>query len=141
AADDFAHRPRQAIVFGNGDALIIAAVMIRHIDRAVGRNLNVPVDAAALGRVERHGRAVGQPAIWTQRAEGRVELLRAIIDGVRVGVCAARQRRGKGATTYRLVIDARGHATTFVRRPRRAVVVRIGREAGRARKLRDDGAT
>ena len=77
--------PGQAVVLGDDDALAGLAPLVRHEDRPVGADLDMPVQPAALvDRINRHAGAVGQAAVVTARAEGGRDVLRAVVHRVRV---------------------------------------------------------
>ena len=109
------------------------------------------VEAAALARVHRHARSVGQAPVFASRAVGRHAFLRAVVHGVGIdrlrGV--ARQRGVERAAADGLVVVAAGCSASLARDPGLAVVVRVGRQAAafsrnrhdarRGDQLRDDG--
>src|SRR5205085_4687093 len=72
AVRHFPHAPGRAVVLGDDDALLAAAVLVRHVSRAVRPHFDVAVQAAALLRgVDRHGRAERGAAVEGDRAVGQ----------------------------------------------------------------------
>src|SRR6185369_11203610 len=125
AARNDVHRPGGAGVPGDRHPLLAVAVAVGYIGGAVRRDLDVAVDAAALRQgVHRHRRPEGEAAGETDRATGVGDVLRAVVDGVRIAGQRAQQAvRGERTAADRLVVDAGVDAGALARRPARAVVV------------------
>src|SRR6266853_3761379 len=118
-----AHHPGQTIVSGYGNAgtaraCCVLAPFVGNVSSPIGRNANMPMQAAASSRrhgkvhavdggegVNRNARAKGYAAIVATRAECGSDVLRAVVNRVRI-----RMHRGRGSTIWTaansLVIDA-----------------------------------
>jgi len=147
-------RPRAGVVVAvDGDALVgrvgeqcvRPAALVGHHRGAVGAHPDVAVQATAAvdqrgaDRVDGVGVAEGPSAVEGDRAEGRHDGLRAVVDGVGVAARRPGQRAcGEGAAADGLVVDARGRYDGG--RGGRPVVVRADQEAGATGELRDEGA-
>src|SRR5581483_11685276 len=69
--------PGDAIVLGDNHRLVLAAAFVRNVDRAVRRDLHVPVQAAASARIDGDRGPKGQPPVETQCAVRLGDVLRA----------------------------------------------------------------
>src|SRR5258705_2811232 len=152
------HHPAQSIVGGNGDTgtadpIRIHTPFVGYVGGAVGRNANVAVQAAASSgsdggvdtidvceRVDRNTRTEGEAAIIAPRAKGGDDVLRTIINSVRI--VDFDRGRGSGVRTaaYRLMIDTCGLAGTLRGEPIVPVIVAKGKFASHAIELRGKGA-
>src|SRR5882762_6799394 len=148
------HHPAQSIVGGNGDtgtadAIRIHTPFVGYVGGAVGRNANVAVQAAASSgsdggvdtidvceRVDRNTRTEGEAAIITPRAKGGDDVLRTIIDSVRIVGFYSGRRSRVGSAAYRLMIDTCGLAGPLRGEPIIAIVIGKGKFASRASQLR-----
>src|SRR5882762_8172984 len=152
------HHPAQSIVDGNGDtgtadAIRIHTPFVGYVGGAVGRNANVAVQAAASSgsdggvdtidvceRIDRNTRAEGEAAIIAPRAKGGDDVLRTIINSVRI----VDFDRGHGSSVrtaaYRLMIDTCGLAGTLRGEPIVPVIVGKGKFASHTIELRGKGA-
>src|SRR5260370_10637278 len=98
------------------------------------------VDAVDSGElVDGDARPECEPAVVAARAEGGHDVLRAIIDGVRIRGARQRRRRGVGSAAHRLMIYAGGLARALRARPVVPVVVSERQLAGDAVELRREG--
>src|SRR6266403_982141 len=108
-----------------------------NVGSSVRRNADMPVQTAAGAgghgtidatdcRKNVHGKAgpEGETAVIAPRAEGRHDVLRAVVDRVRIGVHRRRRHRVR-ATSYRLMVNACWLAGALRRQP--AVTVVIGK--------------
>ena len=85
-------RPGGAVVGGDDRGLVRAAALVGEVGGAVGSDLDVPVQTAAVEQaVRRDAGAERGAAVTGDRAEGGRDVLAAVVDGVRVG------RGGQGA--------------------------------------------
>ncbi len=139
ADGDGAVNPGQAVVGRDRDALAAAragsARRVRDVDRAVGADLHVAVDAAvALRRREDvDARPEGQAAVVAARTlRAADDVLRAVVERVRVE--RVRRRRRDGGLVVRpaaegLVVGACRKTAALHRRPALPVVVGVSRGA------------
>src|SRR6185503_15172063 len=106
AVGDAADRPVLAVVGGDDHRLVGGAPLVGQVDGAVGRHLDVAVQAAALGGVDGHAGPEGEAAVEAHGAARLDVGLRAVVDGVGVDVGgAAGERRREGAAAEGLVVD------------------------------------
>src|SRR5882672_10904909 len=151
------HHPAQSIVGGNGDtgtadAIRIHTPFVGYVGGAVGRNANVAVQAAASSgsdggvdtidvceRVDRNTRTECKAAIIAPRAKGGDDVLRTIINSVRI---VDFDRGGSSVRTaaYRLMIDTCGLAGTLRGEPIVPIIVGKGKFASHAVELRGKSA-
>jgi hypothetical protein len=130
--------PGDAVVLGDGDALLAAAALVWDVDRPVGPDLHVAVKSAALVGIDRHRRVERDAAVVAPCAERRDEILRAVVERMRVD--GPGQRRVVRAAADRLMVDAAVEGASLARDPARAVVVGDRRQARRPRELRAEPA-
>src|SRR6185503_8152374 len=97
--------PVLAVVLGHHHRLVGGATLVGQVDGAVGRHLDVAVQAAALGGVDGHAGSEGEAAVEAHRAARLHRGLRAVVDGVGVDVGdATGERRRERAAAERLVV-------------------------------------
>ena len=136
-----AHHPAQTIVRRNGhawsvDAVGVEAVFVGNVNGAVRRNSHVTVQtAASTGRdgnihavnmgksVDGNARAEGQAAVIAARAERRHNVLRTVINPMRVPRWRQRRRESVRTSAHRLMVDARRLARPLRGKPVVAIVV------------------
>ena len=136
------HDPAQTVVGRNGyswpaDAGRVHAFLVGNIGSTVRRNANVPVQTAAGSGGDRavntanagediDGKAgsEGEAAVIAPRAEGRHDVLRAVVDGVRI--CVHRHRHGVWTASDGLMVNACWLAGTLGRQPGVTVVIGEG---------------
>src|SRR5712692_4508699 len=152
------HGERETVIHGDDQALRASAAFIGEVHYAARANLNVTVQATAIQqRVHGAGSIVGQPAVLTKRHCGIADILRRVVDSMRIlregatnGQLRAGRRSSKqligGTKAERsaadgLMIDTGGDAAALTYGIAFAVVVCKSRETGGAKELRDDGAT
>src|SRR5258708_3107968 len=151
------HHPAQSIVGGDGntrtvDAIGVHTPLIGYIRGSIRRNPHVTVQPSASSgghrkidpvhrseRINRNARAECKAAIIAPRAKGGDDVLRTIINSVRI---VDFDRGGSSVRTaaYRLVIDACGLAGTLRGGPIVPVIVGKGKFASHAIELRGKGA-
>ncbi len=90
--------------------------------------------------VDRNARTKGEAAVIAARAERCGDVLRAVVDGMRIRGMRRGQRSRVGTSADRLVIDTGGLAGTLRREPRVTVIVGEGEFAGDAVKLGRESA-
>ena len=125
---DGAYLPGQAVVgrdryTGSAYAVGVQAVLVGNVDGPIRRDPHVAMQSAAGAgccryiyaidvseRIDRYARTKGKAAIITARAEGGHNVLRTIVDGVRIRSSGQRRRRGKRAAPNGLMVNTRGLA-------------------------------
>src|SRR5882762_478285 len=151
------HHPAQSIVGGDGntrtvDAIGVHTPLIGYIRGSIRRNPHVTVQPSASSgghrkidpvhrseRINRNARAECKAAIIAPRAKGGDDVLRTIINSVRI-VDFDRGGSSVRTTAYRLMVDTCGLAGTLRGEPIVAVIVGKGKFASRASQLRGKGA-
>ena len=129
-------------VLGDDERLAVGAALVRQVDGAVGRHLGMPVQATALQqRIDGHAGAEGHAAVVAARAVGGVEVLRAVVDGVGIGVRDLHAGR-IGADAERLVVEPGLEAAADAGLPAVAVgvAVLLNAVAGAEHELRGEDA-
>ena len=136
------HGPALAVVAGDGHGRALAAPLVGEVRRAVRADLDVAVQAAALGQVvRRDAGAEGRPAVVRGRAEGGHDVLAAVVDGVLVvgGRQVDEAVSREGPTADALVVHPAGDAAAGARGPGLAVVVGVAGEGVHAGQLGLEG--
>jgi hypothetical protein len=102
---------------------------------------NRTLDAVDRGKeVDGNACPEGESTVITPRAEGSRDILRAVVDGVRIRSLRYWHRRSVMAASDSLMINASGLARALGREPRVAVIISVGKLAGDSVKLRGEGS-
>src|SRR5437868_4961193 len=152
------HHPAQSIVGGDGNARTVDAIgvhtpLIGYIRGTIRRNPHVTVQPSASSgghrkidpvhrgeRINRNARAECKAAIIAPRAKGGDDVLRTIINSVRIVDFDRGHGRSVWTAAYRLMIDTCGLAGTLRGEPIVPVIVGKGKFASHAIELRGKGA-
>jgi hypothetical protein len=117
-------RPGNSVVGRRNHRSCSIAILVGDVGRAVRANFDVSMQAAAIKqRIDWDGDAVSESAIHAQRARGVNNILRAVIDRVRITNSERNHGGSKWASANRLVINSRRNTAPHSRCVIRAVVI------------------